>query len=391
MTIPMKTDVASIEEQFSNFARDHIAPLPGLGHLSSFPENLWEKMGKENLLNPALFKDSNLDDTPCPAITRAGRAVVCKGGNLGMALSWMVHHLVACYLLSSGGGNDGQDPSGPLREAVAIGAATISFAVSEPRSGAHPKYMTATATQTKTGYILNGEKTYLTNGPIARAFIVIAVTGIDKGKKQFSAFLVPKNTKGLSVLPPMKIPFFNPSPHGGICMKDCRVPENALLGRQGHAHGDMVLAFRRIEDAAMTGIVTGAMAFLLDAVARETVNRNKSNQDKSNREDAGDGIAKRIGRLATMIETADLLSRTAALAVDDPASCPALDAILLQFKDLAVRYVAAIESLVEKNNLILADPFAILVHDLKSSALIGKNITRTLEEKLGRTLLEKYL
>ncbi|MCP4718103.1 MAG: hypothetical protein GY860_01485 [Desulfobacteraceae bacterium] len=373
MTIPKNT-VKSIEAQFSDFALANILPFPSLGKIPFFPENTWKKMGKENLLDPDLFKGQNLEAYSCLAITRAGRALVYKGGNLGMALSWMIHHLVARYLL--GDMDDGHKPQGQLSRAMANGA-TVSFAVSEPKTGAL-KYMAATATQSKTGYILNGEKTYITNGPIANAFVVIAVTGYDKDKKQFSAFLVPKDTKGLTVLPQMEIGFFEPSPHSGICLKDCWVRGNALLGRQDHAHG-MVLGFRKLEDAAMTGPVTGAMAFLLDAVAGKMAKEEKL-EDKD---------AKQLGGLAAMLETADLLSWHAALAVDDPAS-PGHGAILLHFRDLVGQYLLTLEALVEKMNLGLPDPFGVLIHDLRSSSSIGKNISLIQQEKLGRALLQKF-
>ena len=377
MMMPIET-VKSIEAMFSDFGRDHILALPGLGEQVLFPRLLWEQMGAENLLNPALFKDPALEACSCLAITRAGRALVFGGGNLGMALSWMVHHLVACYLLSYGGNKEGRKALEQMGNALAPGDATVCFAVSEPKAGAHPKYMAARAQKTNTGYILNGEKTYLTNAPIAQAFIVIAVTGVEQEKKQFSAFLVPKKTKGLMVMPPMAIPFFNPSPHGSICLKECQVPDNALIGRLGHAHKDMVLAFRKVEDAAMTGPVTGAMAFILEALAREMANGKNPEQE-----------IEQLGGLAALLETADLLSWSAAMAVDDPFSCSDPVAILLQFKRLVGQYVAELDSLVGRINLILPAPCEILIHDLKSSAQMGKNSARIQQAKLGRALLKK--
>lgn len=375
--MPIET-VKSIEVLFSDFARAHILALPSLGEQVLFPRLLWEQMGAENLLNPALFKDPALKARSCLAITRAGRALVSGGGNLGMALSWMVHHLVARYLLFQEGNNERQEVFGQLGKTIALGDATVCFAVSEPKVGAHPKYMAATAQKTNTGYILNGEKTYLTNGPIAQAFIVIAVTGVEREKKQFSAFLVPKKTKGLMVMPPMAIPFFNPSPHGSICLKECQVPDNALLGRSGHAYKDMVLPFRRIEDAAMTGPITGAMAFLLEAMAREMVNGKESSEQD----------IEQLGGLAILLETADLLSWNAAMAVDDPAACLDPGAILLQFKHLVGQYAAELDALVEKTNLILPALCGFLIHDLKSSAQMGKNSARIQQAKLGRVLLK---
>ena len=97
--IPIKTALKSIESKFSDFARTQILTLPDLGNRSRFPEALWKKMGAADLLNPAAFNGQNLGSHSCLAITRCGRALVYKGGNLGMSLSWMIHHLVARYLL----------------------------------------------------------------------------------------------------------------------------------------------------------------------------------------------------------------------------------------------------------------------------------------------------
>lgn len=401
--IPIKTALKSIESNFSDFARTQILTLPDLGNRSRFPEALWKKMGAADLLNPAAFNGQNLGSHSCLAITRCGRALVYKGGNLGMSLSWMIHHLVARYLLfplvpdkkgSDEGGPDnkkeldeGKQFLGPLFKAMASGEATVCLAVSEPKAGAHPKYLAARANKTTTGFILNAEKTYLTNGPIATAFIVIAVTGMDQGKKQFSAFFVPKDTPGLTVLPPMEIPFFNPSPHNGIELKDCRVPDNALLGRQGLAYGEMVLFFRKCEDAAMTGPVTGAMGFLLDGLAQAM-----------GHEQISDGGIKQLGGLVALLETADLLSWNAAIAVDNPSfhshstshshSINA-GAILLQFKALVRVYLTQVESLVAEMNLTLPDPFDILIRDLKSSARINEQISGIQQTKLGLALLGK--
>lgn len=379
MTNRLNVGLKSIETQFFDFARDHMACLPGLGELTAFPHDLWGKMGSQNLLNPALFNNQGVENNFCLAITRAGRSLVHGGGNLGMGLSWMIHHLVAGSLLRS---VNTQEAYGPLFHKIPTGRATVSFALSEPKGGAHPKYMVARAEQSRGGYLINGEKTYLTNGPIAHAFVVIAVTGYEKDKKQFSAFLVPKNTRGLAVLPPMEIPFFKPSPHGGICLNNCWVPGSALLGKLGHAHQDMVLPFRKIEDAAMTGPVTGAMAFLLDALGREMAIPERGNPK--------DGDVSQLGVLVAMLETADLLSQNLAGTEDDPAFYPVRGGILLQFKNLVGQYMESLGALVEKTNLILPDPCEILIRDLKFSAQIGKTISRIKQVKLGRAFLEGH-
>ena len=106
-----------------------------------------------------------------------------------------------------------------------------------------PKHIKTHAEKTPNGFILNGEKTYLTNGPIADLFIVIAITGHQSGKSQFTAFIVPKDTPGLTVTDPIDFPFLRPSPHGGILLNDCCIKSEQVLGNPGEAYDKMVLPF----------------------------------------------------------------------------------------------------------------------------------------------------
>ncbi|MBU0970976.1 MAG: hypothetical protein KKC20_10040, partial [Proteobacteria bacterium] len=101
---------------------------------------------------------------------------------------------------------------------------------------------------------------------------------------------------------------------------------------------------------------------------------------------------KQLGGLFALLETADLLSWNLAIAVDTPAShlnFSNAGAMLLQFKTLAREYVDQVESLVEEMNLILPDPFGILIRDLKASARMGESIAGIQQMKLGLALLEK--
>jgi acyl-CoA dehydrogenase len=60
-------------------------------------------------------------------------------------------------------------------------------AISEPGVGGHPKHLQTYARPSGNAFLLSGRKTFLTNGPIADAFIVLAVTGREGGKNRYSA------------------------------------------------------------------------------------------------------------------------------------------------------------------------------------------------------------
>ena len=141
-----------------------------------------------------------------------------------------------------------------------------SVAISEPRVGAHPKLLTTRAEEDADGYSIFGEKAWVTNGPIAAVFIVLAVTSIEDGRKRYSAFLVPRDTPGLSIDEAPQYRALAPSRHCGLKLDGCRVPRSALLGSPGTAYETMALPFRDVEDAVGTFGLLGRVPLSVVAV-----------------------------------------------------------------------------------------------------------------------------
>ena len=145
-----------------------------------------------------------------------------------------------------------------------------AVAISEPRVGAHPKLLTTRAEEDADGYIVFGEKAWVTNGPLAAVFIVLAVTSVEYGRKRYSAFLVPRDTLGLSIDEAPQYRALAPSRHCGLKLDGCRVPRSALLGPPGTAYETMALPFRDVEDAVGSFGLLGAFRFLLLRFARHS-------------------------------------------------------------------------------------------------------------------------
>ena len=82
-------------------------------------------------------------------------------------------------------------------ERTRAGTAISAFALSEPRSGSDVANIEMTATRDGDGYVLDGEKTWISNGGIADLYVVFARTGEAPGAKGLSAFLVPADAAGL--------------------------------------------------------------------------------------------------------------------------------------------------------------------------------------------------
>jgi len=106
-------------------------------------------------------------------------------------------------------------------------------AMSEPGSGSDAYSLRTTAEKRGDRYVLNGSKTFVSNGPIADLIIVFAVTDKQKGANGISVFVVPKGTKGFSVARELDKMGLKTSPRAELFFEDCEVPAENRLGKEG--------------------------------------------------------------------------------------------------------------------------------------------------------------
>jgi acyl-CoA dehydrogenase len=183
------------------------------------------------------------------AIARTKAAMVERTGLLGVASVWGGRQLVGRHFL--GFGTDAQRAEWSGR--------ALAVAISEPKVGAHPKLLNTRAEKIDGGFRITGEKAWVSNGPSADAIIAFAITAEEQGRKRYSAFLVPRDTKGLSMLDMPGFHALRPSKHCLLTLEGCLVPDTAMLGEPGSAYDRMALPFRDIEDAVGTFGTLGAL------------------------------------------------------------------------------------------------------------------------------------
>ena len=111
------------------------------------------------------------------------------------------------------------------------GKAISAFALTEPQSGSDVANSTMTATADGAHFVLNGEKTWISNGGIADVYTVFARTGEEPGARGLSAFIVPADTPGLEVVE--RLETIAPHPLATLRFSDCRIPASSLIGRRG--------------------------------------------------------------------------------------------------------------------------------------------------------------
>ena len=111
------------------------------------------------------------------------------------------------------------------------GTALAAFALSEPRSGSDVAALDMTARRDGNHFVLNGEKTWISNGGIADFYCVFARTGEAPGAKGLSCFLVPADAPGLTVAERLQV--IAPHPLARLEFNDVRVSADAMIGEPG--------------------------------------------------------------------------------------------------------------------------------------------------------------
>ncbi len=111
------------------------------------------------------------------------------------------------------------------------GAAISAFALTEPASGSDVANIATSARRDGDGWVIDGEKTWISNGGIADFYVVFARTGEGPGAKGLSAFIVPADAKGLRIAERLEV--IAPHPLARLTFENCRVPASSLLGAPG--------------------------------------------------------------------------------------------------------------------------------------------------------------
>ncbi|MGL5735559.1 MAG: acyl-CoA dehydrogenase family protein [Beijerinckiaceae bacterium] len=139
------------------------------------------------------------------------------------------------------------------------GDAIAAFALSEPESGSDVANIMMRAEPRDGGYVLNGEKTWISNGGIADVYTVFARTG-GPGAKGLSAFMVPADAKGFSIAE--RIEVIAPHPLARIRFDDCFIPAAARIGAEGQGFAIAMATldvFRSTVGAAALGFARKAL------------------------------------------------------------------------------------------------------------------------------------
>ena len=146
------------------------------------------------------------------------------------------------------------------------GAVIAAFALSEPASGSDVANIAATARRDGGDYVLDGEKTWISNGGIADLYIVFARTGEAPGARGLSAFIVAGDNPGMTIAERLHV--IAPHPLARLRFENCRVPASAMVGKPGEG---FKIAMGTL-DVFRTTVAAAALGFARRALS-ETLKR----------------------------------------------------------------------------------------------------------------------
>ena len=252
--------VDMLRDAVQDFAQAEIAPLAAeIDRSNEFPNELWPKLGDMGLLGitvPETYGGAEMGYLEhIVAMEEISRASASVGLSYGA-------HSNLCVNQINRNGNEAQKQKylPKLISGEHIGA----LAMSEPGSGSDVVSLQMKAEKTDSGYLLNGTKMWITNGPDADVIVVYAKTDPAAGSRGISAFLVEK-AFGFTTAQKLDKLGMRGSNTGELVFADVEVPAENLLGELNRGAA-VLMSGLDFERAVLSAGPTGIMQACMDAV-----------------------------------------------------------------------------------------------------------------------------
>lgn len=296
------------KELFRSFAENEIKPISrDMDEAEKFDMDLLDKMKKYGLMGIPYSKEYGGEGADVLTYALAMEEVSKVDASAGITIS--VHTSLCCSCINDYTSEEQKQKFlRPLVDGSKIGC----FGLTEPGAGTDASGVKTTAKLDGDHYVLNGQKVFTTNSGFADTFIIFAYTDKSAGTRGMSAFIVDRDSEGLTVSKDIPRMGIRAASNAEVALVDVKVPKENLIGREGMGYKIAMgaLAGGRIGIGAQSvGIAQGAL--------------NEAIKYVKERKQFGKPISKfqntqfLIAALQTKIDAARLMVWRAAKAKDD--------------------------------------------------------------------------
>ncbi|HUH65894.1 MAG TPA: acyl-CoA dehydrogenase family protein [Syntrophales bacterium] len=297
-----------IRQNVREFAAKHVEPVAAeIDRNSRHPAELFQKLGEGGWMGipiPEKYGGAGADFmTHAIVVEEVSHACTSTGFTLSFHAG-----IIGTTLLLYGTEEQKQKYLIPLAQGKHLAA----FALTEPGAGTDVMAVTTAAVRDGNDYVLNGTKTFISNGPLADTYIIFCFTDKAAGKKGMSAFIIPKGTAGLKPGKHFEKMGLRGSQTSEVVFKDCRVPKENLLGQEG---AGLLIAMNGF-DHGRIGISAQAIG-VLQAALDESIKYSKERVQFGKSITRQQAIAWMIADMATDLNAARLLAYNAAWLKDN--------------------------------------------------------------------------
>jgi alkylation response protein AidB-like acyl-CoA dehydrogenase len=296
-----------LKKTVRDFAETELRPhLREWDEKQEFPRAVFTKLGELGLMGvtwPAEFGGSALGTVDWTIVMEELARV-----DAGVALSVAAHNsLCSGHIYLAGSEAQRRKYLTPLARGEKVGC----WGLTENSAGSDAGGTRTVAVRDGSDWVLNGSKTFITNGRVADTAVVMAVTDRSRGKKGISAFVVERGTPGFRAGKKEDKLGVRSSDTSELVFEDCRSPAENLLGREGHGFVDTL----RILDRGRIGIAAWAVG-LAQASLEAAMSYAKERKQFGLAIAEFQAVQFKVADMATRVEAARLLTRRAACLRD---------------------------------------------------------------------------
>ncbi len=303
MSIDLTEDQQMIKELAAKFATEQLKPRAAeFEEMEEVPPEILKELGSLGFMG--MMVPEELGGAGLDAVSYAVAIEEIARADASTAVTVAVNNSLVCGIFTHFASDEQKKKYlPPLAKGEVIG----SYALTEPEAGTDAGNVQTTAVLDGDHYIINGTKTFITNGGFASTILLFASTNLELKAKGLSCFIVEKGFPGFSVGSREKKMGMRAANVSELIFDDCRVPKENLVGEEGHG---LKIALTAL-DSGRISIAAQAVG-IAQAALDEALQYSKQRQQFDRPLCKFQAIQFMLADMATRVEAARLLTLNAA-------------------------------------------------------------------------------